>query len=43
MKEREALGKAKSKSHLTETGLLMEGDVTSLRYLFAGDVGISAQ
>jgi len=26
MKEREALGKAKSKSHLTETGLLMEGD-----------------
>ena len=26
MKEREALGKAKSKSHLTETGLLMEGE-----------------
>ena len=28
-------GKAKSKSHLTETGILMEGVLTSMRRLFA--------
>jgi len=37
IKERGALGKAKSKSHLTDTVILMEGDLVNLRHLFAGE------